>query len=568
MRLFFYYVTHSLLNTIKKLLKTWVAIFVVLMIFGGLVGGFMGMIISSLDKDSDNTVAVNVIDDEDGTLTVTDDEDEVIYEGKFSFISDTMKKYDLKSEHIVDFAISAIFLLLLATNVINSKSSGKIFLPADVPMLFASPLKPQSVLMFRLTCSLGTSLILSLFMLYQIPNLTINAGLSLWGAVSIVIVYMLILMFSTLIQVALYTLTSKLNSASESVNRILIIVYALIGLGFAAYITFTKQELVPALFGYFGSTSTHWVPFWGWLRGFSYNACIGNYLWSAIYLGLFVVACALVVFFIWKMKADFYEDAMFAAEKRAEAMENAKRSTNGATVIRDKERKGSLDREGFHYGHGANVFFYKAVFNRFRFAKLKIFSTTMIVYILTSILVSYLAKRFVTDLNGFDLFILPAAVLGIMVFYRTIGDPIREDTSREFFLLIPDKNYLKIFYSLLGCLAVTAIDLLVPMVIAAVMLGTNPLTVVVWFLFILSISYFATNVGTFIALSIPGETAKTVKTIVQMMFMYFGLTPAAVAIGVGLMFNQLTLAMVIGLVINCLTGFLVSLLLPLFLGRK
>ena len=55
MRLFFYYVTHSLLNTIKKLLKTWVAIFVVLMIFGGLVGGFMGMIISSLDKDSDNT---------------------------------------------------------------------------------------------------------------------------------------------------------------------------------------------------------------------------------------------------------------------------------------------------------------------------------------------------------------------------------------------------------------------------------------------------------------------------------------------------------------------------------
>ena len=39
MRLFFYYVTHSFLNTIKKLLKTWVAIFVVLMICGGLFGG-------------------------------------------------------------------------------------------------------------------------------------------------------------------------------------------------------------------------------------------------------------------------------------------------------------------------------------------------------------------------------------------------------------------------------------------------------------------------------------------------------------------------------------------------
>ena len=106
------------------------------------------------------------------------------------------------------------------------------------------------------------------------------------------------------------------------------------------------------------------------------------------------------------------------------------------------------------------------------------------------------------------------------------------------------------------------------MIIAAIMLGTNPLTVVVWFLFILSVSYFATNVGTFIALSIPGESAKTIKTIIQMMFMYFGLTPAAVAIALGIIFNHLTIALAIGLVFNCVIGFLVSLLLPLFLGRK
>lgn len=564
MRLFFYYVTHSLLNTLKKLLKTWVAIFIVLMIGGGLIGGIMGTVISYLENEPETTVETTA----EGEGTPADED--VIFEAEIDsgFFEENMAKYGIKSENIVDIAISAVFLLLLATNVINSKSSGKIFMPADVPMLFASPIKPQSVLMFRLTCSLGTSLIFSLFMLYQVPNLTLNVGLSLWGAISIVIVYMLTLMFSTLIQVALYTLTSKFNSASESVNRILIIAYALIGLGFAAYITVTKQELIPALFGYFGNSSTHWVPFWGWLRGFSYNACIGNYLWSVIYLGLFIVACALVIFFIWKMKADFYEDAMFAAEKRAEQIENAKRSSNGAAVIRDKERKGSIDREGFHYGYGASVFFYKAVFNRFRFAKLKIFSTTMIVYILTSVFVSFLAQRYVTDLNGLDLFIIPAAALGIMVFYRTLGDPIREDTSREFFLLIPDKNYLKIAYSLLGCLAVTAIDLLVPMIIAAVMLGTNPVTVIVWFLFILSISYFANNVGTLIALSIPGDSAKTIKTVVQMLFMYFGLVPVIVAIGFGVFFNQLTIAMLVGVVFNCITGFLVSLLLPLFLGRK
>ena len=94
-----------------------------------------------------------------------------------------------------------------------------------------------------------------------------------------------------------------------------------------------------------------------------------------------------------------------------------------------------------------------------------------------------------------DAFFIPAAVLGVMAFYRTLGDPIREDTSRDFFVLVPEKHYAKIMYSLLGCLAVTAIDLALPIVISAIILGANPVTVLVWFLFILSISFFATVAG-------------------------------------------------------------------------
>jgi hypothetical protein len=115
---------------------------------------------------------------------------------------------------------------------------------------------------------------------------------------------------------------------------------------------------------------------------------------------------------------------------------------------------------------------------------------------------------------------------------------------------------------------VTAIDLAVPMVIAGAMLGTNPVTVLVWFLFILSISFFATNAGTFIALSLPGEHAQTLRSILQMMFLYFGLGPSAVAVIVGILLHQLVLALAVGVVMNAIAGFLLSLLLPLFLGRK
>jgi hypothetical protein len=100
------------------------------------------------------------------------------------------------------------------------------------------------------------------------------------------------------------------------------------------------------------------------------------------------------------------------------------------------------------------------------------------------------------------------------------------------------------------------------------MLGTNPLIVLVWFLFILSISFFATNVGTLIALAVPTQGAETVKTILQIIFMYFGLGPAVIVVFVGFFIGQLALCLAIGTILNAIVGYLVSLLLPLFLGRK
>ena len=566
MRLFLYYASHSLLNTIKKVMKTWVAFILIIIVFGTVVGLVTSLFTknSKSGKDTPDTAVTTVVDGEEGQgeeLTLEDAADGSFAKSK---IGQMMKKYNITKEQIVDLAISAVFLLVLATNILNAQNSSKIFLPADVPMLFSSPMRPQSVLMFRLLCTLGTSLIVSLFMLFQIPNLTINAGLSLWGAVSLVIVYAMILVFSTLVQVIFYTITSRMKTGTGNIKTFLAVVYGAVFLGFAAFTAISKLSLVEGLFAYFASTKTHWVPFWGWLRGISYYACIGDMTMSMIYLGLFIVACAVLVLIIWKLKADFYEDAMFAAEHKAEQLESAKKAAKGGVTTREKERKASLDREGFHYGSGANVFLYKAVFNRFRFAKLRIFSTTMIVYTIVAGVVAWFARGY----SHGDAFFIPAAVLGVMAFYRTMGDPIREDTSRDFFMLIPETHHKKLMYSILGSLSVTAIDLVLPMVVAAIMLKANPLNVLVWFAFVLSISFFATVVGTLISLSLPKDQAQTISVVVQMIFLYFGLTPSAMALIIGILVGHVLTAVAVGCAINVLIGFLVSLILPSVLGRK
>lgn len=566
MRLFLYYASHSLLNTIKKVMKTWVAFILIVIVFGTVVGLVTSLFTknSKSGKDTPDTAVTTVLDGEEGQgeeLTLEDAADGSFAKSK---IGQMMKKYNITKEQIVDLAISAVFLLVLATNILNAQNSSKIFLPADVPMLFSSPMRPQSVLMFRLLCTLGTSLIVSLFMLFQIPNLTINAGLSLWGAVSLVIVYAMILVFSTLVQVIFYTITSRMKTGTGNIKTFLAVVYGAVFLGFAAFTAISKLSLVEGIFAYFASAKTHWVPFWGWLRGISYYACIGDMTMSMIYLGLFVVACAVLVLIIWKLKADFYEDAMFAAEHKAEQLESAKKAAKGGVATREKERKASLDREGFHYGSGANVFLYKAVFNRFRFAKLRIFSTTMIVYTIVAGVVAWFARGY----SHGDAFFIPAAVLGVMAFYRTMGDPIREDTSKDFFMLIPETHHKKLMYSILGSLSVTAIDLVLPMVVAAIMLKANPLNVLVWFAFVLSISFFATVVGTLISLSLPKDQAQTISVVVQMIFLYFGLTPSAMALIIGILVGHVLTAVAVGCAINVLIGFLVSLILPSVLGRK
>ena len=97
---------------------------------------------------------------------------------------------------------------------------------------------------------------------------------------------MLILMFSTLIQVTFYTIASKLDNATDKFHKILIGFYGVLAAGFAAYVMLGGKELIPAVKDYFANPATHWVPFWGWLRGISYNAVNGNLAMSGIYLGV------------------------------------------------------------------------------------------------------------------------------------------------------------------------------------------------------------------------------------------------------------------------------------------
>ena len=562
MRLFFYYTFHSFINTIKKVLKTWVAVMLACLVLGGLIGLGIGVLLPDSDKDEKEEISVTVEDGEE----VTDSSDGSEATAEKDKTPGFLKERGKTTTELVDLIISVVFFLSLAMNISSANRSGKIFKPADVPMLFASPMKPQSVMMFRLVGTLAMSLILTIYMFFQLPNLIYNAGFGVWGATSLIIAYGLVLIFGTLVQVAFYTIMSKTKRGTSGLSTYVIIVYAIIAGIFGAYVMATGKDVLTGAFDFFGNKNTFWVPFWGWIRAFCYYAIEGEVAMSLLFLLLFVFACALVVILIWKMKADFYEDAMYETEKIAAIMETAKNSHAGAVMTREKDRSSKIERDGFRRGSGANVFFHKAVFNRLRFARFKIFSNTMIVFTLVAVVAAWAAGR--SEIAGVDSFIIPACALTFLMFYRTLGNPLLEDTKREFFVLIPESPLKKIWYSLLGSISVNAIDLLVPVVVAAIMLGTNPLIAAGWFLFILSVSLFGTTVGAFVDVSVPGEAGSTIKTFAQIMVLYFGLLPAAAFIVVGVALHVPVVMLVIGGLVNVGLGTLFTLMTPHFLINR
>lgn len=138
------------------------------------------------------------------------------------------------------------------------------------------------------------------------------------------------------------------------------------------------------------------------------------------------------------------------------------------------------------------------------------------------------------------------------------------------FIMIPESPWAKMFYSLLGGSASCALDLLPAMLISSLMLGTNPLEAIAWLLFIVTLDFYSTAVATFIDLSIPTATAKQIRSVIQIMFIYFGLLPDIAILIVGGILSALPIAAVIAAVVSVGIGAVFFALSPLFLtnGRK
>ena len=189
---FFYYIGHSFVNQIRKLLKTWVLIFLVACIVLGLVfGTAVGLIADSFSDESAEEQDGGEVGEE-----VADPEEEIF----------GLTLTDEEAHGLVELVAFGVILLIFVLHILWADKSGNaIFLPADVNLLFAAPMKPQTVLIFRLLTQLGAFVFLTLYFFFQIRRLAMMLSLSALGVIALFVAWLLLLAMAKILQTLIYT---------------------------------------------------------------------------------------------------------------------------------------------------------------------------------------------------------------------------------------------------------------------------------------------------------------------------------------------------------------------------
>jgi len=555
MRLFGYYALHSFLNQLKKLLKTWVMVFLACCVAFGVI---IGLLVATLEK------AGSTSEDTQEELMEMESSGEEQEEkqhdtGLKSYLVETIGK-----ENSIELGIGAVAIIMLIFFILNAdKIAGKLFLPADVALLFSSPMRPQTVMMFRLAMQLGSILLMAFYLLFQLPNLILNMGLSVWAAFSAIGAFLMITMFGILLQLLIYTL----GSISETFRKYFrFIVYAGLFVIAGSFVLFQKMsglDYLSAAAAFFNGRISRLIPIWGWTKGVVMSAVTGNVLAHLMYFAITLIAAVLMVLVIWNLKADFYEDAMTKSEEVAEAIAAAKAQNKSiARLKRKKDRSDKLKRDDFKKGAGANVYFYKSMYNRFRFAHFGILTKTLETNLVAAIAVAVL---FGSDLEA-SFRILPVMiVLAAIAFFRSLGNQVEEDTQMCFFMMIPENTWAKLFWSLAGVITNAFLDLLLPVVVAAVILKADLISTIIGLLMIVSVYIYSTMVGVFISVSVPTKEGVQIKTFVQILFVYFGLIPDAIVMTISFIAGAPVIGFIFMILINLALGGLFFCLSPIFL---
>lgn len=555
MRLWGYYALHTFINTIKKIFKSKVMIVILCsFLIGGVVGGSVGFI-SSLVEDQAQTESSVSKDDKTNDPAQMEEDFMTVH-------ADAIRE-----------SLPAATMILLLVVVLwgiygGSKKGSDFFLMADANILFAAPLKAQTVLMFRLSFQMLALLFFTFYLIFQVPSMKLILGLDNFAIIAIFLAWGMLLFMSKLMSVFTYTLTATYEHLKKYVVPFVFAVGLLVVAATGAVYISTGNDYMATLRLTYGANWSNYIPVFGWYKAMVMNAINGHVFASLGYMALNLVFLIALVWGIWHIKADFYEDALAGAQKRDDMTKAAlegrninkdkKQSAKRAQTLEHKVRK-SYELKGW----GASVFLHKSILNRRRFSKFGFVTNTLLLYLAIGGLgAAFMAYK--TDLREISVIGL---IMALTLFFRNFGNPIEIESSHNWLFLVPEDPYKKVLYAILAGSVDCVLDLLPGIVVATVILRGNPLMALLWLATLVSMDFMFSCFGLLLQAILPSSAMDVVKSMLQMMLRAFIIVVIAIAFAIGTVLQGLALGAVFCMFTSLAVGTICFIVYPSLLHR-
>lgn len=439
----------------------------------------------------------------------------------------------------VSLFIIADFIIHMITGV---KKGSQIFQMPDVNFLFAAPIKAQTLLLFRIFLSMGANLSGSLFVFYQIPNLQKNFHFGLLAIIGAFLTYFLISVVGTLISILVYCICSTHSLIKQYLRQVCAGILGIIAIVFFISIQFMGNSFYDIGANLFLNRWYTKLPLFGWHSGFFIAFIEENVRNIVLYSILLVLEILALIFIIYKIKSDFYEDAMIGANVMQERINSAK---EGTTV--NKERSELFQRKSIiKKGFGTNVLMYKAVGNNRRFSVLGIFNGTSTLYYLVAIGIAIFLKIILHKDTVMPIYIS----LFILTYLCTYGAVIEEEIKLNFIFLFPESAKRKVFYCAMGDLTKFVQNTLPAYIISMVIMKENKLLAISVYFLLVMFYFLSCQCSVLIQLSFSSTVEDAIKELFCFFLKWIAAAPTLIIVLVFSVIGKLQLGMWIAIVLS------------------
>lgn len=414
------------------------------------------------------------------------------------------------------------FGLLYLVSFINAGLSigSTFFTMADVGLLFVAPVSNKKILFYGLVTSIGKTVIASIFIFYQIPNLKRVFGYGFAQIAALFFIYVVLILFCQLVSIAVYIFSNQ-NQLRKNLVRYFL--YGFLAFILLAVFFIAKRENLNVVDAGRLLVDSNWfgyLPIIGWMIMFFKGVITSAIIKVIIALALFLATGIILMSLLTANEADFYEDVLHSTELTYQRLKDYKEGRNISLTTNRKVKV--KDNESGIRGKGAYVFASKH-FIEMKRSTLFIFVDSLTLFLtIGAAIAGYAMKKQL----GFSYSIL-AFVIYIQ-YFSTVFGRIKIELMKPYIYLIPDSSIKKVFAASISSLIKPCIDSIVIFGVLALIGGAGILECV-----FMALAYSSSG-ALFVALTLVyqrllgGQPNRVGRVLIGLLLMLIIISPAVI----------------------------------------